>query len=471
MNVTVDRAGDVAVIYIGQDAARKDFDGVFRALEESAPLKEVRIDMKDIFHVKSEILAQILSIKKAANAKKAQTALLNVSENVYHVLEMSDLLQFFAIRQDFSRYGITELMEMFHQSEYADAVSDYIAASYSDDYRDALMAEAESEDSIVREYCILTMGRAQDMDATEVIRKGLDSPYPNVVKAAILVLGWMGDCDSKERFYSFISSSDTEVAEAAGASISLVSDDTDPERLRKLGESENPYTRMIVAGTLSLINGDEAYNVITGMLDRETEEPVRKALARRVAFFNKPDATMRLIALLDDRSMAVQEAAAAGLERTGLRGHEDAVLKKVAGEDNWVSYFAVKALGQNCSAESAKYLKGVYAKAEENVKLAIVEALGNTPVDTNDFLTERLSDENEDIRKEALSALYKSQKEGAVTEALKLIGSDPSWLVRYKAIEIIGKEKPNGYEKVLTDLKKKDDNRYIQEKIASVLGA
>ena len=471
MNVTFNTDGNSVVITIAQEATRSDFDAVFKSLDALKSVEEIRIDLKNLFNMKSVVIAQVLAIKKTAGSKNARTVLLNVSENVYQVLEMSGLLHLFIIRQDFGRYGIEELIDMFHKSEYADTVSDYISANYCDSYRDALMPNAESEDSQIREYCILTMGKAQDTDATEVIRKGMDSIYPNVVRAAILALGWLGDNGSKERFYSFISSHDVEVAEAAGASISLVSDDNDPERLRKLSESENPNIRMIVAGTLSLINGDDAYNLITEMLDSEKDESVRKVLVRRLAFFNKPDATMRLIAMLDDHSMAVQESAAAGLERTGLRGHEDAVLKKVAGEDIWVSYFAVRALGQNCNAESAKYLKEIYGKVEENVKLAIVEALGNTAIDMDVFFTERLLDSNEDIRKGALSALYKSHKEIAVLEAIKLLRNDPSWLVRYKAIEIIGKEKPEGYEKVLTGIKEKDDNRYIQEKIASVLGA
>ena len=471
MSVTFEVDGATVLVYVSQDAERKDFDELFKAINAYEPLEEVRVDLKDFYYIKSEMLAQILFIKKTVNGKNARAVLLNVSENVYHILETTDLLRFFIIRQDFNRYSIKELIEMFGQPDCADAISDHIAANYSAGYQDALMLGASSDDPLVQEYCILTMGKAQDTDAMEIMRKCLDSVYPNVVRASILALGWLGDGDSKKRFYEFVSSEDIEIAEAAGASISLISNESDAENLRKLSASKNPNIRIIIAGTLSLINGDEAYKIIIKMLDEETEEPVRKELARRIAFFNRQDATIRLISMLDDNSMSVQEAAAAGLERTGLRGHEETVLKKIGRGDAWVSYFAIKALGQFCNSECTKYLKEIYGKSEENVRLAIIEALGNSlSADTDTFFKERLSDENEDIRKTALAAIYKSDKTAAAAEALKLLETDPSWLVRYKAVEIIGFEKPDGYVKILTDIKNKDNSRYVQDKIASVLG-
>jgi len=96
--------------------------------------------------------------------------------------------------------------------------------------------------------------------------------------------------------------------------------------------------------------------------------------------------------------------------------------------------------------------------------------LGNAPLEQDNFFEKRLLDSNEDIRKAALSAIYKSQKEAAAVIAMNLLEKDASWLVRYKAIEIINSEKPEGYKKVLTKAKEKEENRYILEKISSALG-
>ncbi|MDR0454515.1 MAG: HEAT repeat domain-containing protein [Deferribacteraceae bacterium] len=470
MSVTFSAVNDSVLIHISQEASDKDFGAVLESFNNIPSLKEVRIDMKDLVYIESEIQEQIVSIKKNVGAKSVHVVLLNVSESVYTTLEMADLLNLFIFKQDLSLYHIDELVYMFHNPDVANEISVYISSNYSPDFHNKMMEGANSEDSQVREHCILTMGRAQDSDATEVIRQGMDSVYPNVVRASILALGWLGDCESKERFFNFISSKDIEVAEAAGASISLVSDERDPEKLRKLSESENSNIRIIVAGTLSLINGDEAYAIIVKMLEKERNEQVRTVLVQRIAYFNKPDATEMLISMLDDSSKSVKEAAAAGLGRTGLRGHEDEVLKRINMEDVWLSYFAVKALGQNCSAKSAKYLKEIYNKSEEHLRLAIIEALSNAPSDMDNFFAERLFDSNEDIRKVTLSAIYKSNKKTAIAKSVKLLEDDPSWLVRYKALEIISIEKPAGYKKVLTKIKKKDNNRNIQEKIASVLG-
>ncbi|MDR2884796.1 MAG: HEAT repeat domain-containing protein [Deferribacteraceae bacterium] len=469
MNVTIKITDRKAYIVINPDASKKDFDDIFATLRSDQAITEVRIDLKNLFYIRSELLAQILALKKAANGKNAATYLLNVNEGVLQALEMSNLVQFFIIESDYGSYSVDILIDMFHSPEYADDISDYMSSNYSDEYKDALLKGISSEDSIVKEFSILTIGKAQDNTALEALRSGLDSTYPNVVKASILVLGWLGDMESKERFYTFIESPYNDVSEASGASIALLSEDNDPARLKNLGKSSNPDLRMVIAGTLSLINGDEAYQILSEMLQAEKVDSARPFMVRRLAFFNKAEVTETLISLLNDNSMGVQEAAAAGLERTGLRGHDAEVLKKVSSADSWVSYFAVKALGKQCSSESAKYLKEIYSQTEANVKLAIIEALGSCE-DGEEFLVARLTDSNEDVRKEALSSLYRSNAARGLTEAKVLASKDSSWLVRYKAVEIIDNEKPDGYRGVLAAIKSADSNRYIQEKIASILG-
>jgi HEAT repeat protein len=202
----------------------------------------------------------------------------------------------------------------------------------------------------------------------------------------------------------------------------------------------------------------------------EADEGVRTVLVRKISYFNNEDATNTLIEALDDASRRVQETAAAGLERTGLRGGEDRVMKKISGEDNWISYFAVRALGKNCSDKVSSYLKKLYPSLNGKVRLAVVEALGSGCGNSEEFLTDRLSEDNEDIRREALAGISCTNGELALEKAVSLVKTDPSWLVRFKAIEVIASEAKPGYKQILEDVKNRDTNRYIQDKVDAVLG-
>jgi HEAT repeat protein len=226
----------------------------------------------------------------------------------------------------------------------------------------------------------------------------------------------------------------------------------------------------VVANTLALINGDTAYNILKETYLNEKNDEVRAALVRKISYFNKEDATNTLIEALDDTSRKVQETAAAGLERTGLRGGEDRVMNKITGEDSWVSYFAVKALSKNCSDKVAAYLKELYPSLSGKLRLAAVEALGASSIPSDGFLVERLNEDNEDIRREALTGIYRSDKTLALEKAVHLVNTDPSWLVRFRAIEIISSEAKPGYKDILAEIRKHDTNRYILDKIDAVLG-
>jgi len=54
-----------------------------------------------------------------------------------------------------------------------------------------------------------------------------------------------------------------------------------------------------------------------------------------------------------------------------------------------------------------------------------------------------MDDENEDIRKEALNTLFNMNKKVAVEAAYGAL-KDQSWIVRFKAVEILEKLKPEG---------------------------
>ncbi len=58
----------------------------------------------------------------------------------------------------------------------------------------------------------------------------------------------------------------------------------------------------------------------------------------------------------------------------------------------------------------------------------------------------------------------------ALTAAMKLFNKDESWLVRYKAVNIILEQKPVGYDNLLRARLKDETNKYILEHIIGEIG-
>jgi anti-anti-sigma factor len=163
MNMQVKSPG---VIYARVETTdkRDSFSPLFNAINEQKQLQEIRIDLKDIYFLSSETLADFMALKKTASAKKASTVLLNVDESIYRILEMTNMLPHFALERDFSSYSRRELMELFYRQDDAEEVSAYIGSNYSDGFQSLLMDALDSDDSIIQEYAVLTMGRAHDDD-------------------------------------------------------------------------------------------------------------------------------------------------------------------------------------------------------------------------------------------------------------------------------------------------------------------
>ena len=107
------------------------------------------------------------------------------------------------------------------------------------------------------------MGRAQDYQNLEIYRKALNANEASVKSAAILVLGWIGDTQSKEQLYSYLASKEIGISEAAAASIALLSDDTDSEKLAKYLHDSDIRIRLVAIYALSLINDEKAFEYLS----------------------------------------------------------------------------------------------------------------------------------------------------------------------------------------------------------------
>ena len=214
----------------------------------------------------------------------------------------------------------------------------------------------------------------------------------------------------------------------------------------------------------------KAFEYLAEAIKVEKEEQVRIQLAKKIALFKDERAGRILLELLDDGSIPLREAAASGLARKNDGKFTDILVDKVADNDNWVGFFAAKSLAGIEDERVIKKLEGFYDSVEQNVKLAIIEVLGKCKGVDAAFLLSKVDDENEDIRKEALNSLSLIHAPVALTAAMKLYNTDNSWLVRYKAVNIILEQKPLGYDTLLRARLKDETNKYILEHIIGEIG-
>jgi len=469
MSVEFTKLGDVLKIIVAQDTPGKDLESAAKELLEYKGIARVSLDLKNCFYIQSKSLAALIALKKNAMKIGADFVVSNVCENILQVLEMANLTMYFTITEDFSTYHPDELVEKFFEADYADRISDYIAQNMNDKFRQKMYELLESDEPTLKYYAIMTLGKAHDFDSEELIKKALDSDIPTVVKAAVLVLGWFGDTESKEKMYTFLDSDIEDLREAAAASIALLSDDSDAERLGQMLSSTSPSLRTVTIQALTLINDQKAFDLLVERLDSETDDKVASALVRAISSFNRKGVSDILIKALGSDSIKKREAAAGGLAKIKAKDKIHEILDRVTDSDSWVGYFAVKACGDICTTVEAEKLKESYLSVDENVKLAIIEALGKIEGDFSDFYFSILDDNNEDIRKEVLSALLHDNKSLAAEAACTLFQNDTSWLVRYKALEIIEILKPEGFIKMLKEGLGSDDSKYVKEKIQSIL--
>ncbi|WP_277656319.1 HEAT repeat domain-containing protein [Seleniivibrio woodruffii] len=463
------RYGDFLKIMVEQDAPYKDLEDAARKIPELTETKKISLDLKNCYYIQSKALAAMIAMKKNAAKIGAEFSVTNVCDNVYQVMEMANLSSYFTIEEDFSSYTPDELMEKFFQPDYADRVSDFIASSYSDEFRRKLLEILEMQEPELKFYAVLTMGKAHDYSAEEKIKQELSSDVPLVVKAAVLVLGWFGDTASKEKIYEVLESGAEEVTEAAAASIALLSDESDAARLGKLLSSPSKTIRTAAIQALTLINDDTCFELLKNSLETESDDDVKAMLIRAVSSFNRGGVSDILIKWLDSKSIKIREASASGLAKIKAKDKLEDIISRITDNDAWVGYFAVKACGEICSASEAGRLMESYDMVDENVKLAIVEALGKIPGDFSDFYMSILDNGNEDIRKEVLISLFNDNRAYALPAASNLFVNDSSWLVRYKALEILEQIRPEGFKDLLRTRLVAEDNKYVKDKIQSVL--
>lgn len=472
MDITFKNNGDELFIVMGTDPDQSDFEKLVKIYNSQKPVSSVKIDLKQAFYIQSKNIAQLVALKKLAQKDNSKLILLNITEGVRQVLEITNLLSVFQVEKDYRSYTPDELIQLFLDPELADEVSDFISENYSDIYNQKLLEIINSDDPVLMEYAILAVGKAHDTSFIKKIEQLLDYDVANVQKAAILASGWFFNTDVKPKLFELMKSEFVDVAEAAAASIALMGDESDAKIISGyLINNDNIRLKKIAIQALVLINDDFSYSFLRDILDQQKDENLKAFIVKSLSFFNKPEVSEILIEMLKDPSFVVREAAASSLVRINASDKIEKICEFINDKDEMVSIFAIKAVGKICKDSScAEKLMNVYHNSSTRIKAAIIEALGNIGVDNSDFLYQALDDENEDLRKEALNSMFMLNKKTALETAKELGLKDKSWVVRFKAVEILESIKPAEINDILETLLKNEENRYVRDKITSITG-
>ncbi|MGA1861754.1 HEAT repeat domain-containing protein [Deferribacter thermophilus] len=462
--------GDEVKIYLSSEINVTIFKEIIEKLKNHENIKVVKLDLSRVEYIQSKVLAGFIQLNKYCVENGIEFFIVNANETILQLFELTNLSSVFKVDVDFSSYNPEELISFFEDVELADKLSDYISENYNDEFKTLMKKLIKSDDPILKEYAILTVGKAGDLDFLDEVRSALNDDVGNVIKAAITVLGWFQDFESKEKIYEFLESEFIDVAESAAATIALLSDENDADRLKELLNSQDERLRKIAIQALTLINDDKSYEILKEELEKENNDYLLAYILKMLSFFRKEEVSDIIFKYLSHPSNIVRETAASSLVRINAVDKVDDILKLVNDSDSMVAYFAVKAIGELCKSENCvETLISVYHTVPENVKLAIVEALGKIGIDVSDFLYQCLSEKNEDLRKEALNSLFLLQADNLrdiAEECLK----DKSWLVRYKAVEVLSQIRDNDIETVLRLHLENEDNKFVKEKIYQVLG-
>jgi anti-anti-sigma factor len=465
-------------VILSNEVKAEDFNDIIYDVKNKGEIKLLKLDLRNVLYMYSKDVANLINLKKVCDEKKIELILTNVSESITQLLEITDLITLFRIEEDYSSYSADELVRLFLDPEKADFMTDYLAHHYTDEIKNKIHSLIWSDDPLLREYAIITAGKAQDFSSIEAIRDALTDDVVPVVRAAALVAGWLNDIESMDYLYNLLNSECLDVVEGAAISIALMADEKDSSIIGKLLSSNDERKRCIAVKALGLINDDVSYNLLMEQYKKEANLAIKALILRTLSFFKKPGLVDFFVKELASNVIEIQEAATSSLVRLRAVDKVDYLLSMLNAENSWVSFFAIKALGELADkVDIIEKLRDFYNKADLHVKIAIVEAITKIccRVKTYDkseivsFMKELLKENNEDIRKEVFNALMILSKEECIKAALSLINTEKSWIVRLKIVEILGTLKPEGYASILRDHLKNEDNRYVIEKIQGII--
>jgi len=438
-------------------------------IDSEKNIKSIAIDMTNIINLDNLELAEFISLKSRSQSEGFNIDVINASDTVKQIFDVTNLSTLFTFKIDFSAYSLDDLIRKFFDDLVATEVSDYLIENYNEDISLKLLQLLGTNDAVLIEHSILTMGRAQDFSKLEIFYNALHSEYSNVIRAAIYVLGWLGDTSSKDVIYKFLESSDKNLADAAAVSIALLSDSTDSTKLAKYLTYTDPNIRIVSAQALALINDEKSCKYLLEQFDKEEDLDVKGVLIKSLSAFKNINIAEKLIDLLDSEYIKIREIAAAALARLSSPEHIDKIIDKVTNTDSRIAFFATKALARSKNKEIASKLISSFDKVEQNVKLAILEVMGNLKYSDEKFLILKLDDSNDDIRSEALNSLYTLNPTLGLEYALKFYINDPSWVMRYKSIEIINIQKPYNYKKLINQAMLTENNKYVHSKLSQYI--
>jgi len=122
------------------------------------------------------LVAELIALKKLSVSKSARLVLLNVQEGVVQMLEISHLIDHFALGKDFRSYSPGELMYLLLDPELNEAVIEYIASNFNNTFLTLVKQYFETDDPLLIESAIFIAGKTHCHELTSYVKKCLKSP-------------------------------------------------------------------------------------------------------------------------------------------------------------------------------------------------------------------------------------------------------------------------------------------------------
>ena len=250
-----------------------------------------------------------------------------------------------------------------------------ILVSYGKRVTELVMEQLQAENVEVRRAAITVLGRIGDPRAVPALTNLLISD-PELMVPTAGALAQIGDRRAFDTLLSLIGHSDGAVRLAVVAALNSLGHPDMLKRMIDLLQDKDPYIRESAVR----IAGYFAFNeCVTLLLQRchDPDENVRRTAIELIPYLENAPVLPTLIEALEEETPKVRAAAARSLGQMESAIAYPYLIKALQDKDAWVRYYAAQAIGWNAYPEAVEALSAVLQfDCAYQVKIAAVEALG-----------------------------------------------------------------------------------------------
>jgi HEAT repeat protein len=211
--------------------------------------------------------------------------------------------------------------------------------------RGGALREILSSESAARERAARALARWADAEVVRALASAVADAHPEVREAAASSLLAVGGPDAVDHLVPLVRSDSPSVRNHACRLLEHLGR-AEPEALLRLSKDPDPRMRLFAA------------NIMAGTGDHEF--------------------AARLIDLLGDADLNVQDAAVTGLGRMRATSAVAALTGRLRESDPWARFSTIDALGRIGTPEALRALLAAAADAEVEMRVAFVEAISAT---------------------------------------------------------------------------------------------